>query len=181
MINKISALVQTVKLRRRRRRRLIVSDTCPRRAFGLTLTSRVYSDSRPPSENAISDYLHHPSAKSQRCHVCCDLSQAAARQAWPGGRAASHRDMHATVSVATRQNTSFGSQTAVFVVTAVTVGARQEFRQLLFVECFPLSVLSVWAKFLIRKEAPGHLTTATHCKSIVTWTSNRQTANLFLL
>lgn len=77
MINKISALVETVKLRRRR---LIGSDTCPRGAFRLTLTSHVYSDSRPPSENAISDYLHHPSAKSQSCHVCCNLSEAVTRQ-----------------------------------------------------------------------------------------------------
>lgn len=178
MINKISALVETVKLRRGRRR-LIVSDTCPRGAFRLTLTSHVYSDSRPPSENAISDYLHHPSAKSQSCHVCCNLSEAVTPQAWREEERNLSHDLHATVANMTKRFIPITNSRLVFCHRCSRFQrCCKGLGWLLFVECFSLSVS--FAKFLIREKAPGHLTTATHCKSIVTWTSKRQTANLLL-
>lgn len=54
-------------------RRVIVTDTWPRAAFGLTLTSHVYRDSGPPSENAICIIypIHHQRRAARNFGVFC--------------------------------------------------------------------------------------------------------------
>lgn len=58
-------------------RRVIVTDTWPRAAFGLTLTSHVYRDSGPPSENAICIIypIHHRHRAARNFGVFCVLLQ----------------------------------------------------------------------------------------------------------
>lgn len=58
-------------------RRVIATDTWPRAAFGLTLTSHVYRDSGPPSENAICIIypIHHQHRAARNFGVFCVLLQ----------------------------------------------------------------------------------------------------------
>lgn len=56
---------------------LIVPDTWPRSAFALTLTSHVYRDSGPPSENAICIIypIHHQHRAARNFGLFCTLLQ----------------------------------------------------------------------------------------------------------